>query len=149
MIYPRCLGTCDCRYEAFHTLQADIVAEYPHMVTEELTRYDEAVCLFFTVNRNPSPVRTGRIYLSAHVPNIYYDSSLSFPYLFPDVAALTDLLYISRSSAVRPTLQTLAPFQSSTSLSQRLFGLPRFLMAFNFPSSIDFSRVWCLFVCPK
>ena len=33
----------------------------------------------------------------------------SFAYPFPDGADLTDLLYINRSSAVRPTLQTLAP----------------------------------------
>ncbi|KAI0222949.1 hypothetical protein LSAT2_025799 [Lamellibrachia satsuma] len=43
-------------YELFHTVQTDIVAEYPHMVHEELTRYDESVCIFFTVNRNLPPV---------------------------------------------------------------------------------------------
>ena len=42
---------------------------------------------------------------------------LCFTYPFPDIAALMDLLYISRSSAVRPTLR------SSTSFSQDLFGL--------------------------
>jgi len=45
-----------CSYEAFHTIQTDIVAEYPHMVHEELTRYDESVCTFFTVNRNKPKV---------------------------------------------------------------------------------------------
>ena len=44
-----------------------------------------------------------------------YFGLLEFFYLFSDVAALADLPYISRSSAVRPTLQTLAPIQSSTS----------------------------------
>ena len=48
---------------------------------------------------------------------------LSFAYPFPDVAAFMDLLYISRSSTIRPTLQTLAPIQSSTSFFQDLFGL--------------------------
>ena len=62
--------------------------------------------------------------------------SLSFAYPFPDVVALMDILYISRSSAVRPTLQTLAPIQSSTSFSQDHFDLPLFLWPFAFPSSI-------------
>ena len=53
-----------------------------------------------------------------------------FAYPFPDVAALVDLLYISRSSAVRPTLRTLA--QSFTSFSQDLFGFPPFLWPFTF-----------------
>ena len=48
--------------------------------------------------------------------------SLSSVYPFPGVAALMDLLYINRSSVVRPTLQTLAPTQSSTPVSQYLFG---------------------------
>ena len=52
------------------------------------------------------------------------NQNLSVAYPFPDVAALMDLLYISRSSAVRPTLQTLATIQSSTSFSQDLFCLP-------------------------
>ena len=34
---------------------------------------------------------------------------LSFAYPFPDVADLMDILHISRSSAVHPTSQTLAP----------------------------------------
>ena len=38
-----------------------------------------------------------------------FQSSLIFVYLLTDIAAFIDLLYISRSSAVRPTLQTLAP----------------------------------------
>ena len=37
-----------------------------------------------------------------------------FSFAYPDIAALTDLPYISRSSAFRPNLQTLAPIQSST-----------------------------------
>ena len=46
--------------------------------------------------------------------------------------------------AVRPTLQTLAPIQSSISFSQDLFDLPLFLWPFTFPSSNNFSSVWCL-----
>ena len=65
-------------------------------------------------------------------PNIYFNLyhisiclyvtniSLSFANQFLDVAALMDLLYFSRSSAVRPNLQTLAPIQSSTSFSYDL-----------------------------
>ena len=53
-------------------------------------------------------------------------NSYIFAYTFPDVAALTDLPHISRSSAVRPTLQTLAPIQSSTSFSQYPFVRPLF-----------------------
>ena len=53
----------------------------------------------------------------------------SSAYPFPDFAALTYLPYISRSSAVRPTLQTLAPIQSSISFSQGLFGLRLFRCA--------------------
>ena len=67
----------------------------------------------------------------------------SFAYPFLDIAALSDLPYISRS-AVRPTLQTLALIQSSTSFSQDLFGLPLFLWPFNFPCSINFSTLSCL-----
>ena len=72
--------------------------------------------------------------------------SLSFAYPFPDVAALMDLVYISRSSAVHPTLETLALIQSSTSFSQDLFGLPLFLWPFTFPSSVNFFSVSCFFL---
>ena len=44
-------------------------------------------------------------------------------------------MHISRSSAVRLSLQTLAPIQSSTSFSQDLFGLSLFRLPFTFPSS--------------
>ena len=76
------------------------------------------------------------------IPVSYYP--LSFAYMFPDVAALVDRPYISRSSAVRPSLRTLAPIQSSTSFSQDLVGLPLFLWPSTFPSGINFSSVWCL-----
>ena len=69
-----------------------------------------------------------------------------FAYPFPDVAALMDFLYISRSSAVRPTLQTLALIQSSTSFSHDLIGLPLFLWPVTFPSSI-ISPVLGVFLC--
>ena len=55
---------------------------------------------------------------------------------------MMDLLYISRSSAVRPTLQTLALVQSSASFSQHIFGLPLFLWHYTIPSSINFFNVW-------
>ena len=42
----------------------------------------------------------------------------SVAHLFPDVAALMDLLDISRSSAVHLNLQTLAAVQASTAFSQ-------------------------------
>ena len=50
----------------------------------------------------------------------FFRSSLSFTYPFPDVAVLMDRLYISRSSSVRPILQTLARIQSSTFFFQDL-----------------------------
>ena len=64
---------------------------------------------------------------------------------FLDFPALVDLPYISRSSAVRPNLQTLAPIQSSISLSQDIFGLPLFLRPFTFHSNINFSNVRWIF----
>ena len=78
---------------------------------------------------------------SQHATTMTLSSSL-FAYSFPDVAALTDLPYISRSSAVRPTLQTFAAIQSSTSFSQDLLGLPLFRCPFTFPSTIvSFKRI--------
>ena len=59
------------------------------------------------------------------------------------------VLHISRSSAVRPTLQSLAPIQSFTSFSQDLFGLPLFLWPFTFPSSNNLTTVWCPCIRPK
>ena len=80
-------------------------------------------------------------------PNTRYLHCSSFaPFL--DVAALMDLLYISRSSAVRPTLQTLAPIQSSTSFSQDLFGLPLLLWPFIFLLVLIYS-MFCVFLCVK
>ena len=73
----------------------------------------------------------------------------SLVYPLPNVVALIDLPCISRSSAVRPTLHTLAPVQSSTSFSQDLFSLPPFICPFSFPSIVNSSNVWCLFICPK
>ena len=66
-----------------------------------------------------------------------------FTYPFPDFAALMDLPYIIRSSAVRPILQTLAPRPALPSPNISLaflcfFGLSRFL------PSINFSSAWCL-----
>ena len=46
---------------------------------------------------------------------LFVSSSSFFSYPFPDVAALADLPYTSRVSAVCPILQTLAPIQSPIS----------------------------------
>ena len=72
-------------------------------------------CQFYLVCYKGSV--TNELYLSC------FFSVQSFAYSFPDVAALTDVPYISRYSAVHSTLQTLAPIQSSTSFSQYIFGL--------------------------
>ena len=60
--------------------------------------------------------------------------TFSFTYLVPDIAAWTDIPYISRSSAVRPTLRHLP--QSTT---QHPF--PMVFSAFHFSSSIYFPNV--------
>uniref|UniRef100_H2Z2Z0 DUF4455 domain-containing protein n=1 Tax=Ciona savignyi TaxID=51511 RepID=H2Z2Z0_CIOSA len=39
-------------YEEFHNQQMEKVAEYPSMIAEELTKYDQLVCKFFNVDRN-------------------------------------------------------------------------------------------------
>ena len=53
---------------------------------------------------------------------VYNDGkSLLFAYPFLDVAALMDLLYISRSSAVRPTLHNQVHHNVTTSFSQYLW----------------------------
>ena len=91
-----------------------------------------------------------RPYQPKHSPSLVIAIDLvwdnSFAHPFPDVATLMDLLYIGRSSAVRTTLQTLAPIQSSTSFSHCLFDLTLFLWPFTFPFSINFTSVWCLFI---
>ena len=63
--------------------------------------------------------------------------SLSIINPFPDVAALIDLLYISRSSAVRPIFQ----IQSTKSFSRDLFGLSLFIWPLTFPSSSNSSAM--------
>ena len=74
---------------------------------------------------------------------IWYFSSFAYPFL--DVAALTDLLYIRRCSAVLSTLQTLADISSPTNPSPKvsLAFLPLFLWPLILPSSINLSSVWC------
>ena len=53
---------------------------------------------------------------------VYNDGKrLLFAYPFLDVAALMDLLYISRSSAVRPTLRSQVHHNVTTSFSQYLW----------------------------
>ena len=67
--------------------------------------------------------------------NVFF-SLIAYPFL--DVAALMDLLYISRSSAVRPTLHSQVHHNVITSF----FGLPLFLWHCTFPSSINFFNGW-------
>ncbi len=38
------------RYGDFHKNQCEVVTHYPDMVKEELTRYDEAICKYFSVD---------------------------------------------------------------------------------------------------
>ena len=53
---------------------------------------------------------------------LYNDGKrLLFAYPFLDIAALMDLLYISRSSAVRPTLHSQVHHNVTTSFSQYLW----------------------------
>ena len=67
---------------------------------------------------------------------------------FPNVAALMDLLYISRSSAVCPTIQTLAPILPHILLprpfwsSSVSFGLPVFILVLIYP-------VFGIFLCVR
>ena len=69
---------------------------------------------------------------------VYHDGKrLLFAYPFLDVAALMDLLDISRSSAVRPTLHSQVHHNVTTSFSQYLF-----LWHCTFPSSINFFNGW-------
>ena len=108
----------------------------PHHVSSSSSPCPASMPLQYTVI-----ILTYIVLLSIQLLLFWHFSSV---YSFPDSAALTDLLYISRSSAVRPTLQTLASIQSSTSFSQHLFGLPPILWPSPFPSS---TSVWCLFIC--
>ena len=73
------------------------------------------------------------------------DLPLPFTYQFPDITVLMDLLYISRSSAVRSTLQTLAPIQSPHPSPKIFlaflcfFGLPVFLLVLISPVFMRFA----------
>ena len=60
------------------------------------------------------------------VYNVNDGKRLLFAYPFLDVAALMDLLYISRSSAIRPTLHSQVHHNMTTSFSQYIC-LPLFL----------------------
>ena len=74
---------------------------------------------------------------------IYNDSKrLLFAYPFLDVAALMDILCISRSSAVRPTLHSQVHHNVTTYHSHYIVGLPLFLWLCTFPSSINFFNGW-------
>ena len=66
-------------------------------------------------------VRRGSVQKTANKV-VYNDGRrLLFAYPFLDVAALMDLLYISRSSAVRPTLHSQVHHNVTTSFSQYLW----------------------------
>ena len=66
-------------------------------------------------------VRSGFVQKTANKV-VYNDGKrLLFAYPFLDVAALIDLLYISRSSAVHPTLHSQVHHNLTTSLSQYLW----------------------------
>ena len=82
---------------------------------------------------------------------VYNDGKrLLFAYQFLDVAALMDLLYISRSSAARPTLRSQVHHNVTTSVSQLIslvflcfFGIVLFLL-------VLISLQWLVsFTCPK
>ena len=76
---------------------------------------------------------------------VYNDGQrLLFAYPFPDVAALMDLLYISRSSAVRPTLHSQVHHNLTTSFLHYLWSSAVSL-------ALYFSFLQCLvsFKCPK
>ncbi|XP_002742433.1 coiled-coil domain-containing protein 180-like [Saccoglossus kowalevskii] len=47
-------------YEKFHKDQVSLVKNYPYMVQQELKRYDEAVCKFYTVGRNNPDDKSSR-----------------------------------------------------------------------------------------
>ncbi len=50
-LWPCCCFIVTFSYDQFHQQQKNIVSEYPDMVDDELTGYDEAVCKFFSVDR--------------------------------------------------------------------------------------------------
>ena len=70
---------------------------------------------------NAYHVRRGFVQKTANEV-VYNDGKrLPFDYPFLDVAAVMDLLYISRSSAVRPTLHSQVHHKVTTSFSQYLW----------------------------
>ena len=79
-------------------------------------------------------VRRGFVQKTANKVVYNYGKRLLFAYPFLDVAALMDLLYISRSSAVRPTLHSQVHHNVTTSLSQYIlvflcfFGIVLFVL---------------------
>ncbi len=78
---------------------------------------------------NSVHVRAGHMQLDAYRVQktakkvVYNDGKrLRFAYPFLDVAALMDLLYVSRSSAVHPTLHSQVHHNATTSFSQYIAG---------------------------
>ena len=47
-----------CSYHLFHMDQSCTVQTYPEMVEEEVQRYDNAVCKFFSISRSHPDVRS-------------------------------------------------------------------------------------------
>ena len=88
-------------------------------------------------------VRRGFVQKTAN-KGVYNDGKrLLFAYPFLDVAALVDHLYISRSSAIRPTRSPQSsPPQCGHIILTIIFGLPLFLWHCTFPSSIHFFNGW-------
>ena len=77
--------------------------------------------IFFFMQLDAYHVRRGFVQKTAN-KLVYNDGKrLIFAYPFMDVAALMDLLYISRSSAVRPTLHSQVHHNVTTSFSQYLW----------------------------
>ena len=66
-------------------------------------------------------VRRGFVQKTANKVVCNDGKRLLFAYPFLDVAALMDLLYISRSSAIRPTLHSQVHHSVTTSFSQHLW----------------------------
>ena len=95
-----------------------------------LTARHSGVWLWFP--SNGKKILTCRGTLTGMTHKLYCVHLLSSLYPFPNVAALTDLPYISQSSAVHI-------------LFPRSLGLPRFLWPFTFHSNL--SSIWCVVIC--
>ena len=138
----------DTTHSTLRALTSKLLGGYMgEEMTGVLTARHSGVWLWFP--SNGKKILTCRGTLTGDTHQLCCIHLILFPLSVSECCCLADLPCISRSSAVRPTLQTLAPIQSSTSFCQDLFGLPLFLRPFTFPSSIKFSSVWCVVICLK